>query len=577
MRLISLKSNKESFKTVIFNKTGLNFIIAKQKNPEESNFAKTYNGVGKSLLISIIHFCLGADKKNYKPFCEELQNWNFTLEFKIKDEIFTTTRTTGNPDKIILNNKSLSINDFNDKLQLLCFKIPVDINFLSFRSLIHFFIRPNRSTYSSFDSTGEYKNAYQIQLFKAFFLGLDMNSVQEKHDLKEESDRIKTLERNIKNDDLLKKFFSSNKDINLTTKELENQIAILELDLGNFEVANDYYEVKSNADKIQRKLSEKKNNIILLENQLRNIEESLKNTIDIDKEVIKKTYEETKIIFPNHILKTIDQLDIFYTELKKNRQERFLKIKNEIIVNLEQSKKKAKELENQFNESLKYLNAHKALDVLIKVSSRLSDIKKQHDDLIKYDQLLSKYKNKELEIKGQFIETDKRTTKYLNDISSINNSTYNYFNNFFNLLSKKFYPDAPAGITIKNNTGKNQIRFNIDAKIEADASDGINNVKTFCYDMALLFQGYGHHINFIFHDSRIFEGIDERQKTEMFKILYEYFNESYYQYIATINQNQLEDIKKYIDNFNVIITENIILELTDNSDAEKLLGIKVNI
>jgi uncharacterized protein YydD (DUF2326 family) len=59
MQLIKVYSNKESFRTVKFNKNGLSFIVAKQKDPGASEKGKTYNGVGKSLLVRIIHFCLG--------------------------------------------------------------------------------------------------------------------------------------------------------------------------------------------------------------------------------------------------------------------------------------------------------------------------------------------------------------------------------------------------------------------------------------------------------------------------------------------------------------------------------------
>ena len=59
--------------------------------------------------------------------------------------------------------------------------------------------------------------------------------------------------------------------------------------------------------------------------------------------------------------------------------------------------------------------------------------------------------------------------------------------------------DLVSGITVYNNEGENQLRFNIEAKIEADASDGINNVKIFCYDLTLLFKGFGHSIHFSFH------------------------------------------------------------------------------
>ena len=83
MQLIKVYSNQASFKTVRFNRAGLNFVVAKQKNPGLSDKGKTYNGVGKSLLVRIIHFCLGAGKKEYKTFCKKLADWEFSLDFEI--------------------------------------------------------------------------------------------------------------------------------------------------------------------------------------------------------------------------------------------------------------------------------------------------------------------------------------------------------------------------------------------------------------------------------------------------------------------------------------------------------------
>jgi uncharacterized protein YydD (DUF2326 family) len=62
MQLISVRANKTSFRPVVFNKTGLSFIVAKQKNPGSSEDGKTYNGVGKSLLVRIINFVSGPKR-----------------------------------------------------------------------------------------------------------------------------------------------------------------------------------------------------------------------------------------------------------------------------------------------------------------------------------------------------------------------------------------------------------------------------------------------------------------------------------------------------------------------------------
>ena len=123
------------------------------------------------------------------------------------------------------------------------------------------------------------------------------------------------------------------------------------------------------------------------------------------------------------------------------------------------------------------------------------------------------------------------------------------------------------------------MQFDIDAKIESDTSDGINNVKIFCYDLTILFKGYNHHMDFIFHDSRLFDGIDERQKTDIFRTVYEEFYNTNKQYIASVNQNQLGEIKGQLteEEFKKIIIDNTVLTLTDESDSQKLLGIKVDI
>lgn len=49
-------------------------------------------------------------------------------------------------------------------------------------------------------------------------------------------------------------------------------------------------------------------------------------------------------------------------------------------------------------------------------------------------------------------------------------------------------------------------------------------------------------MNFVFHDSRLFDGIDERQKAELMKVLSEKFSNTDNQYLASVNQNQLTEI-----------------------------------
>jgi len=79
MRLISLTANKESFHPVCFNETGMTLIVGMQKKTDEDSSKRTYNGVGKSLLTALIHYCLGSSR--IQAFEDKLEGWEFQLKF----------------------------------------------------------------------------------------------------------------------------------------------------------------------------------------------------------------------------------------------------------------------------------------------------------------------------------------------------------------------------------------------------------------------------------------------------------------------------------------------------------------
>ncbi len=236
-------------------------------------------------------------------------------------------------------------------------------------------------------------------------------------------------------------------------------------------------------------------------------------------------------------------------------------------------KSDAEKFTKKFNNLMQYLGEHQALDVFVNISNKNAQLKTELNSLKKYQEIKEECKIKKRKLKKEQMDLTEQAENHLKEFEPEIIGLRDYFRQ----LAKIFYKKSIAGLTIKNNDRNNQLRYNIDAKIESDASDGINNVKIFCYDLTLFFQGYNHKINFIFHDSRLFAGdIDERQKTDFFKTFYKKLNDSDKQYIATVNQNQLKEIKEHLkdEEYKNIIDNNTVLTLTDDKDSEKLLGIK---
>ena len=569
MLLKRIYANKKTFKTITFNETGLNFIAAKQQDQNKDTSGKTYNGVGKSLLVSIIHFCLGADSNHYSSFCAQLPTWEFYLDFSINGNAFTSKRTTENPNRILLNDIEYTLENFKTQLSDLCFDIPAGVNTLSFRALLKFFIRPNNDWYV--DVMGKHHSDYQKLLYNAFLLGLDVLLIQQKSILKKERDRIKLLENNFKVDDFLRDYSSGSKDVSLAIVDLKDQIEKLEGDLREFRVADDYQDVQRKADQIEKELFNINNSIILKQNNLDSINDSLQIHTGTDQSDIQKIYEEVNIHFPEQLLKTLSDLESFYEKLILNRESRLLNQKNRIEQEIYTLAKHVNSLKDELDRLMKYLGEHQALDVFVAVNNELAHYKSELERLLNYQTMLSDYKVRLREIDTDMIQQSEITESYLREFEP----KLTIIRDYFRTLSKRFYSNSNAGITVSNNDGLNQQRFNISAKIESDDSDGINRVKIFCYDMTILFKGQNHNIDFVFHDSRLFDGIDERQLAVMFKILSEIFAESGKQYIATINQNHLAELASNMDKemFDEIITRNTVLTLTDESDSGKLLGI----
>ena len=146
-------------------------------------------------------------------------------------------------------------------------------------------------------------------------------------------------------------------------------------------------------------------------------------------------------------------------------------------------------------------------------------------------------------------------------------------NTEFIYLAKKFYENKKSALLIKNNDKENLQRFNIDARIDSDGSDGIKEVKIFCFDWILLNSNKIKQ-GFIYHDSLLIANVELRQKEILFDLANQLCIQNNKQYIININFDQILGFDDKIIN---LINKNTILTLTDKSVKEKLLGIEVDL
>ena len=240
MRLIKLYSNHETFKTVNFNETGLTLIIG-----SKTSQGSTYNGVGKSLIVELLHFCLGSNKN--AEFEKKIPQWEFSLEFKIDDKAHVVSRNTSSQGVVYLDHVETKLAALNDWLEERLFSIPAGIPGLTYRSLIPKFARRGLKQYVDPRDTGDYSD-YDMLVRNAFLLGIDVGLIANKAAIRANITKLKTLRQNFKDDPLLKEFYSGGRDADILLSHIDKKVQELSKKKDEFVVAENFYDLQKNAD-----------------------------------------------------------------------------------------------------------------------------------------------------------------------------------------------------------------------------------------------------------------------------------------------------------------------------------------
>lgn len=564
-----------SFKTVKFNPDGLTLIVGVKTHAKEDRSAKsdkTYNGVGKSLLIELVHFCLASQAKD--SFKNALPGWEFTLTFEIDGVTHTVARNTVNQNKVILDYIEVSLPKYKTFLEERVFDIPSDTPGLSFRSLISKFIRSGSQSYNKPDETSSDYSPYDALVRNCFLLGLDTDLIVEKNLLRKQHVETEQLVKSFEKDTVIRDFFKGDQDVDITLAYSQEEISRLEEELKRFEVAANYYEIQQEADMLADQLFNLKNQIVLIRNAIGSIDASMRQKPDISREKMLALYDEVMGAFRPETIRHIGEVEQFHKSLLENRIARLSRDKLKLIRELKILEDEIGAGQTTLDQKLALLGSRRALDQFVAITNQISALKAESQKLKDFKELKQKYSDTLAKISTKLSAAIINTNAYLSE----SNVDIEHRLAPFRSLAKRFYPKAPAGISLKNNEGENQIRFDMDIRIQNDASDGINEVRLFCFDMTLLL-AKSHKIHFLVHDSRLYSDIDPRQRAVLIKTAHELTKSSGLQYIATMNEDQIESMSDQFtkDELVSIIDESITVRLKDDSAESKLLGIQVDL
>lgn len=454
------------------------------------------------------------------------------------------------------------------------FDLKHKMNHLTFNTLFPRFIRRDRECYAKYDTFIKKEQDYSKLINNAFLLGVDAKSIEEKKKLRDAQKSTEQLMKGLEKDPVIKDYFKNQNDSEIEILDLDEEIEHLEQELSIFKIAANYHDIEKEADEVSYDLKKLENKRFLISNSIRSIEKSLNIEPDVSNDKVIKLYEKASVQIPEMVRRHVEEVLDFHNRLLSKRKERLTIELKEIRHQLKSINNAIENKGNKLDELLGYLNSHGALDEYTSINTKLGDLKIRRKRLEEHQNIIKSYKKKLREIQTDLVTENKYAEEYLDSIHDHLDKIMTTFRE----LSKTFYDNKPGGIRITNNDGENTLRYNITAKIQDDSSDGVNEVKIFCFDMTVLLLQLHHNVKFIFHDSRLFSNMDPRQRYTLFKLAYIKSQEHDFQYIASVNEDTIESFKDLMseDEYKEIVTDNIILTLTDESESSKLLGIQVD-
>lgn len=572
-------ANDKRFKSVNFHK-GLNVILADRK--KESNDKDSRNGIGKTTLINVLHFCLGSNLNNKILPVSDINEWKFYLDLELCGRKITACRSVDRPGIIEVsgdidalpvkpetdyesNVQFYKLQGWRELLGVCLFNIGSSVREKytpSFRTLISYYIRVGIDAYNSPFSYTKNQSSWQVQIANAFFLGLNWDHASEVQELKDKNKAATALDKAIKTS-----IIPTKGELEAERVRLQNEIESEENELASFRVHPQYYDLQNKANELTEEIHVITNKNMMLRRKFSRYEQSSLVEKEPDFDNVSDLYEEAGFHFGDAVRKTLEETKRFHTEVVENRksflQTELLEVKNEISSNNQMIERKT----SQRAEVMNLLQTHGALDEFSKLQKMLIEKQTKLTSLETTIADMKSMTTKKKELKSDRLELDSKIQRDFEEsrplwelaIEDFNQNSLALYNNPGNLILNV----SERGVVTDN-------AYSFDVEIPRSSSEGVSKMKIFCYDLmlvALSTQRGG--IDFLIHDSTMFDGVDSRQVAHALEHANKKGSDIGFQYICTFNSDSIP-FDDFSEDFE--IEKYVCLRLSDQSPEESLFG-----
>jgi uncharacterized protein YydD (DUF2326 family) len=579
-------SDLASFKPIRFH-AGLNVLVAEKTRTATDR--QTRNGAGKSSLIELIHFALGADCKVGCIFRNEaLRGHLFGIELDIAQRSVrvsrsgtspstvlvsgldgTTGRTTRASQSELLTDQGYDLAEWRDILGTELFELPPSdrrTRFApTFRSLIPYFAR--RQSTGGLDHPERCDKNQQIgsqQIAVSYLLGLDWDVPRQLQEVREKEKTIRQL-RKASREGTLGRIIPSAAELRANLTLAERRVEALKERIASFVVLPEYTEREQEAAELTQRLNaladENTTDRLLIED----LEQAMATEAPPQANDVERLYAQAGVVLPDNVARRFDEVRTFHSSIVQNRRSNLRGEVQAAGQRIAAREREQAELDQRRAQVMELLRAHGALEQLTQLQGELSRAEAEAETLRQAQDTAERVETTAADLKMERATLYRRLQDDYHDEREVIDEAVVCFAE----LSAALY-ERPGTLTI--DPTDNGPTFRID--IPAHRSTGISRMQVFCFDLMLmeLWTRRQRGPGFLIHDSHLFDGVDGRQVGKALRLGAGRAAKLGFQYIVKLNSDELAkaelppgfDVRPHV----------LDVELTDASETGGLFGLR---
>lgn len=579
-------STLPSFKALVFH-AGLNIVLADAES--QSSRHQTRNGAGKSSFVEIVNFVLGASIDKASVFrAEALSDHLFGMVFDLPGAEVDAARPTVKSSWVDIRGGTtstwpvapyirpkgasigLSLGDWKQVLGSEWFGLTGDSDDPdecdpSVRSLIGYFTR--RESAGGFQTHLRYwrvQGPGEQQVAISYLLGLDWRIACQWETIRKRQKHLRAY-KEIKKEGLLGRQLADAAHLRSDLAVVEDKLRKLRKSVADFRVVPGFEMMEEAADQISRQLAVMAQDDAADVRLLDNLQSDLVDASPAPSEdAMVRMYEELGIVLPSLIVKRLDEVRQFHESVVRNRKLSLEGQLSETENRLAKRRAEAMRLDQRLGELLRKLDEGGALSRFSQLQTEVARLEAHAADLRQQMDAAEQFEGgqSELEVRKHQLVLRLRQ-EYRENPAPIEHAIV-----VFGEIAAALYEEGGSLTIGESTTGPT-----FEVQMHASRSRGIAKMGIFAFDMTLARiaceRGLGP--GFLIHDSHLYDGVDERQKAIALNIASEYASKYGFQYIVTINSDDLPPADVLDFALDDAVVEPV---LTDKTETGGLFGLR---